>query len=224
MKCNMKLSLVCSPYPCAIWNYILCLQVQRIWQSQQDQSSSPSPAELTAMGIPWDTDTHKHLPSLFLRLWWGRAGKWHELVGAYWKQPELSGDALPPLCPDWDGAKVLFFLLFNRKQLSATLPHRYFHNRTRTFLTGTDLNFEDIPNFSLPQVYQQQWHPVLRAAPRHFCDFHPGHSSCQPAQQGLNQSWLLHGGRDTFSKHSPTLCSCACWLEGATKDRGQWSK
>lgn len=171
------------------------------------------------MGIPWGKDTHKHSPSLFHRSWRGRAGKWYELVDAYWKQPELSGDALPPLCLDWDRAKVLFFLLFNRKQLSAALPPRYFHNRTKTFLTGTDFDFEDIPNFSLPQPHQQQWHPVLRAALCHFRDFPPG-----PAQQGLNQSWLLHGGRNAFSKHSPTPCPCACWLEGAAKDRRQWSK
>lgn len=178
----MELSLVCSLYPCAIWNYILHLQVCCIWQPQQsDQSSSASPAELTALGIPWGTDTHRH----------SRAGKWYELVGAYWKQLELSGDALPPLCLDRDGAKVLFFLLFNRKQLSATLPLRYFHNRTKTFLTATDFNFEDIPNFSLPQLHQEQWHPLLRAVLCHFCDFHPRASTA-----GLKPELIAPGRKE----------------------------
>lgn len=82
---NSHLFVPFTPVPSEIISSICRYHV--IWQSQQsDQSSSPSPAELTAMGIPWGTDTHKHSPSLLHRPWQGRAGKCCELAGAYWKQ------------------------------------------------------------------------------------------------------------------------------------------
>lgn len=206
----MELSLVCSLYPCAIWNYILHLQVCCIWQPQQsDQSSSASPAELTALGIPWGTDT---------------TGTPEQGNGMSWLVPienSLSSLAMPSL----------HCVLTGMEQRSFFSSYLTGNSYLQHFLSDI---FITAPRHSLQPLTSTL--RISRISPCHNCTRSNGThfwgQSCAisvtstpgPAQQGLNQSWLLQGGRNTFSKHSLTSRPCACWLEGAAKDRWQWSK